>query len=430
METSEVQKFNLKNFLSKKGSMTLAGTVAVVGIGTLILSDSVADGDKIVLGVRADGQNIGGMDKRGVEKTFTNIAAQKIHEIKFRYGDQEFVVTPEDIALNPLVDKATQEAFAYGRGGSTIGNFNEQIKCILNGRNVHLAANYDSTLLDEKLNAIAAQVNKDPVNAVVEISSSGAIEKSPGVIGKKLNVEQLAESLKEPLTTLNLPDGAINLKPEDIAPFVTTEDIADIDSVLGTYSTYYYPGDRGDNIWLAANAISHKLIKSSWTFSFNDTVGERTWDAGYKVAGVIINGRPAEDYGGGVCQVSSTLYNAVLLAGLTPTERTPHYYQSTYVAPGRDATVADGYLDFKFRNDLPHNVYLIADAYGSTLSVSVLGTKADLGGAEIAIEREGSDMTPSIYRVWYNGNDVIKSEFLHTDVYEKPKPRLEQEQRL
>lgn len=429
METSEVQKFNLKNLLSTKGYVTIAATVAAVGVGTLALSDSVADGNSVVLGVRADGQNIGGMDKVGVEKVFTNIAAQKIHELKFRYGDQEFVVTPEEIALTPLVDKATQEAFNYGRGGSAVGNLNEQIKCFLNGRNVTLAANYDSTLLDEKLNAIAAQVNQDPVNAVVDLTSGGAIEKYPGVIGKKLNVEQLAASLKDPLTTLNLPKGAIYLEPENVPPFVTTEDIENIDSVIGTYSTYYYPGDRGDNIWLAANAISHKLVKSSWTFSFNDTVGERTWDAGYKVAGVIINGRPAEDYGGGVCQVSSTLYNAVLLAGLTPTERTPHYYQSTYVAPGRDATVADGYLDFKFRNDFPHNVYLIADAYGSTLSVYVLGTKADLGGAEIAIEREGSDMTPSIYRVWYSGSDVIKSEFLHTDVYETPKPRLEQGQR-
>ena len=187
METSEVEKFSLKNFLSKKGSMTVAGTVAALSVGTLILSNSVADGDKTVLGIRADGQNIGGMDKVSVEKIFTNIAAQKIHELKFRYGDEEFVITPEDIALNPLVDKATQEAFNYGRGGSAIGNFNEQIKCFLNGRNVQLAANFDSTLLDEKLNAIAAQVNKDPVNAVVEFSSNGAIEKIPGVIGKKLN---------------------------------------------------------------------------------------------------------------------------------------------------------------------------------------------------------------------------------------------------
>lgn len=424
METSDfLQKFNLKNFLSTKGAAILAGAVAVGGVGTLAFSNSVADGDKIILGVRAEGQPLGGLDRLGAEKFFTNVAAQKIHTLTFRYGNEEFVVTPEEINLKPLVNQATQEAFSYGRGGSTVGNFNEQIRCVLNGRNVKLTAEYDATLLGEKLTAIAAQVNQDPVNAVCKFGAGGVIEKIPGVIGKKLNVEALAASLKEPLTTLNLPKGAIDLKPEDIQPFITTEDIAAIDSVLGTYSTHYYPGDRGDNIWIAANAITDKLVKSSWTFSFNDTVGERTWDNGYKVAGVIINGRPAEDYGGGVCQVSSTLYNAVLLAGLTPTERTPHFFQSTYIAPGRDATVADGQIDFKFRNDLPHNVYLIAEAYGSTLSVYVLGTKADLGGADIAIEREGSDMSPSIYRVWYSGNDVLKSEFLHTDVYEVPKPR-------
>lgn len=418
METSEVGKFSLKNFLFTKGAAILAATVTIAGVGTLAVSSSVASGDEIVLGVNSEGQPIGGMNKKEATKFFANVAAQKMHTLVFRYEGEEFEVTPADINLTPLVDKATQEAFSYGRGGSTIGNFNDQIKCVLNGRSVKLAADYDSTLLEEKLADIAAQINRDPVNAVVELNSNGSIEKIPGVIGRRLNTQEIAESLRDPLTTLNLPKGVIELKPEEIQPFVTTEDIAAIDSVIGTYSTYYYPGDRGDNIWLAANSISHKLVKSSWTFSFNDTVGERTWDAGYKVAGVIVNGQPSEDYGGGVCQVSSTLYNAVLLAGLTPTERTPHFFQSTYIGPGRDATVADGQIDFKFRNDFPHNVYLIAEAYGSKLSIYVLGTKADLGGANIAIEREGSDMSPSIYRVWYSGNDVIRSEFLHTDVYE------------
>ena len=297
METSEIEKFNLKNFLSTKVAAIAAATVAVVGVGSLAVSSSVADGNKIILGVRSEGQAIGGLDKAGAEKFFTNVAAQKIHKLTFRYEGEEFVITPEEINLTPLIDKATQEAFGYGRGSSTFGNFNEQIRCVLNGRNVKLNAQYDSTLLDEKLSAIAAQIDRDPVNAVCKFSGD-AIEKIPGVIGKRLNTEELAENLKAPLTTLNLPNGAIDLKPEDILPFVTTEDIAEIDSVIGSFSTYYYPGDRGDNIWLAANAISNKLVKSSWTFSFNDTVGERTWGNGYKVAGVIINGRPAEDYGG------------------------------------------------------------------------------------------------------------------------------------
>ncbi|MBR2519361.1 MAG: VanW family protein [Selenomonadaceae bacterium] len=414
METSEVQKFNLKNFLSTGGKAKIAAAVAVVGVGAMVaVSSSVASGDKIVLGVRAEGQAIGGMDKASAQKLFTNVAAQKIHPLTFRYGNEEFVVTPEDINLKPLVDKATNEAFAYGRGGSALDNFNNQIKCALNGRDVKLTAEYDSALLDAKLAEIAAKVNLDPVNAVVEFGSGGAIEKIPGVIGKKLNTEQLAASLKDPLTTLDLPKGVIELEPEDIAPFITTEDIAQIDTVLGMYSTHYYPGDRGDNIWLAANSVSHKIVKPAWTFSFNDTVGPRSWETGYKVAGVIINGKPDVDYGGGVCQVSSTLYNAVLLAGLTPVERTPHFFQSSYIGYGRDATVADGQIDFKFRNDLLHNVYLLGEASGSTVTMYVLGTKSDLNGADISIELDGN----SLYRVWRNGGEVIKDEYLHTDVY-------------
>ena len=420
METSEVQKFNLKNFLATNGKAKIAAAVALVGVGVgaMAMSNSVSSGDKIVLGVRAEGQAIGGMDKMSAQKLFTNVAAQKIHPLTFRYGDEEFVVTPEEINLKPLVEKATNEAFAFGRGGSALENFNNQIRCALNGREVKLTAEYDASLLDAKLADIATKINRDPVNAVVEFGSNGAIEKIPGVIGKKLNTEQLAASLKDPLTTLDLPKGVIELEPEDIAPFITTEDVAQIDTVLGTYSTYYYPGDRGDNIWLAANSISHKIVKPAWTFSFNDTVGPRTWDNGYKVAGVIINGKADVDYGGGVCQVSSTLYNAILLAGLTPTERTPHFFQSTYIGAGRDATVADGQIDFKFRNDLLHNVYLIAEASGSTVTVYVLGTKADLNGADISLETEGT----SLYRVWRNGGEVIRDEYLHTDVYETPKP--------
>lgn len=413
METSEVEKFNLKNFLSTKGAALAAAAVAVVGVGTLAVSSSVANGDKVVFGVRAEGQPIGGMNKAETEKILKTVAAQKIHPLTFRYEGEDFVITPEEINLTPLINKAEQEAFSYGRGGSTFGNFNEQAKCFFNGRNVNLDAQYDAALLDEKLADIAAKINRDPVNAVCRFSGD-AIEKIPGVIGKKLNTQELAENLKAPLTTLNLPTGAIELKPEDVQPFITTEDIANIDSVLGTYSTYYYPGDRGDNIWLAASSISDKIVKPSWTFSFNDTVGERTWEAGYKVAGVIINGKADVDYGGGVCQVSSTLYNAVLLAGLTPVERTPHFFQSSYIGYGRDATVADGQIDFKFRNDLLHNVYLIGEADGSKLTMYVLGTKSDLGGSDIAVELDGS----SLYRVWYNGNTEVKSEYLHTDSYQ------------
>ena len=132
---------------------------------------------------------------------------------------------------------------------------------------VALTANFNEELLNKKISEIAAKIDTQPVNAVVNLNGD-EIEKVPGVIGKKLNQAKLAESLKEPLKNLTLA-GAIQLEPEEVQPFITTEDIAQIDTVLGEYTTYYYPGNRGDNSWLAANSISDKIVKTGWEFSFN-----------------------------------------------------------------------------------------------------------------------------------------------------------------
>ena len=417
MDTAKDEGFALKDLFSFKFlSIMTVSAFTVAGATTLGISHSIAESDKVIAGVQSEGIPIEGFSTERTKNFFTKSAREKICPLTLKYENQEFKINPEEINLTPKIDEAVDQAMSYGRGGTMMHNLKIQINCSVKGRDVKLAAVYDEELLNKKIDAIAAQINRQPANAYVRLHSNGMIEKFPGVVGKKVDKEKIIESLKEPLLTLNIPK-EVEIVPEDILPFVTTEDIAHIDSILGSYSTNYYPGSRGDNIWIAANALTDKIIKTGWEFSFNNTVGKRTYSAGYQNAGVIINGKTAVDVGGGVCQVSSTLYNAVLLAGLTPTERTPHYFKSAYVSPGRDATVADELLDFKFRNDLPHNVYLKAFASGSTITVYVLGTHADLNGANISIEREGSDMNPSIYRVYYVGGQVVKNEYLHTDSY-------------
>ena len=411
---TKAELFSLKTI-----SIAATSAVVIAGAAALSISNSIADSDQIVKGVRAEGRDISGMTTAAAEQYLQSVGAAKTKPLNFTYGDQTFTVTPDEINFKPNVDDAMRLAYSFGRGGDWTHNIQSQIRCALNGRSVTLSGSYDAALLNEKLNGIAAQINRQPSNAYCYFDADGSIAKVNGVIGYRLDTEKIAESLKTPLESLNVPD-SIALEPEEILPFVTTEDVAAIDSVIGQYTTSYYPGARGDNIAIAAWALNDKIIKPGWEFSFNDTVGERTYAAGYQTAGVIINGRPEQDVGGGVCQVSSTLYNAVLLAGLTPTVRTAHFFPSTYVAPGRDATVADGQIDFKFRNDLPHSVYLLTSAWGSAVTVYVLGTKADLNGAQIALESDGSSMTPSVYRVYYRDGQVIKEEFLHTDSYSDP----------
>ena len=416
MQILNVENWDLKMLLKTKGVSIATAAAVLVGGLSLAASNSVAEGDKVVSGVKSDGKEIGGMTSAQAKNFFEKSAAQKMQPLTFAYNGQEFQIQPQDINWTPKVNDAVNEAESYGRGKGLLANFGEQVSSFIGGHDVKLAAVYDEDLLNQKIDEIAAQVNVQPVNAYCNVHPNGMIEPIAGVIGKKLDRDKLAASLKDPLTNLTVPKQAIGLELDDVEPFIKTEDIANIDTILGEYSTYYYPGDRGDNIWIAANAISDKILKTGWEFSFNTTVGPRTWEAGYKPAGVIINGKPDIDYGGGVCQVSSTLYNAVLLAGLTPTERTPHFFQSSYIGYGRDATVADRQIDFKFRNDLPHTVYIKAFASGSTLTVFVLGTKADLNGATIAVENDGA----SLYRTYYQNGQVIKDEYLHTDQYYTP----------
>jgi len=406
-------------FLANKIPIIISTLLVLTGAATAAVSDSIADSNKIVSGVNFEGRPLAGMNDTAAKNFLQAEAAKKMLPLNFQYGDQQFTINPADIGWTPQIDNAIAQAQSYGRGGTFLQNLSSQFKAITTKPQIALTAKFDENLLNQKIAEIAAKIDTQPVNAVVNLNGDN-IEKVPGVIGKKLDQNKLAESLKEPLTNLTL-NGAIQLEPEEIQPFITTEDVAQIDTVLGEYTTYYYPGNRGENIWIAANALSDKIVKTGWEFSFNTTVGPRTYSAGYYNAPVIINGKTEDGVGGGVCQVSSTLYNAVLLAGLTPTERTPHYFPSSYVSAGRDATVADGSIDLKFRNDLNHPVYLKGFADGSALTICVLGTRADLNGNTVAIETGGDGMNPSVYRVYYNNGQVVKEEYLHTDKYYSPK---------
>ena len=406
-------------FLANKIPIIISTLLVLTGATTAAVSDSIADSNKIVSGVNFEGVPLAGMNDVAAKSFLQAEAAKKMLPLNFQYGDQQFTINPAEIGWTAQIDNAVAQAQSYGRGGTFLQNLTSQFNTMTAKPQITLSANFDENLLNQKIAEIAAKIDTQPVNAVVNLNGDN-IEKIPGVIGKKLDQTKLAESLKEPLKNLTL-NGAIQLEPEEIQPFITTEDISQIDTVLGEYTTYYYPGNRGENIWIAANALSDKIVKTGWEFSFNTTVGPRSYAAGYYNAPVIINGKTEDGVGGGVCQVSSTLYNAVLLAGLTPTERTPHYFPSSYVSAGRDATVADDVIDFKFRNDFDHPVYLKSFTNGSAVTICVFGTRADLNGNTISIETSGTAMKPTVYRVYYNNGQVVKEEYLHTDVYYNPK---------
>ena len=399
---------------------TTAVTVVVLTAGCL--SVTFSNQNKVIMGVQAHGTTIAGMSKNEVHKFFTNLAASKLQRkaAVLTYKERSFPIDPADINLHGNVDEAAEAAYNIGRNGTPIENIITQMRCAIFGATVTMDGSFDEQLLHNKLEQIKTAIDTPPKNGSVALRADGSLKKSAAVTGLTLDITPIAAELTPDFQALNLTVKK-ELAPAEQSPFIQDSDIVAMDSVLSSYTTSFYPGDRGDNIGLAASHLEGALVRSGATLSFNNTVGPRTHEAGYKNAGVIIYGEHAIDVGGGVCQVSSTLYNAILLAGLTPVERTGHFASSSYVPAGRDATVADGLIDFVFRNPLPHPIYLTIGNSGNALTVYVLGTKADLAGKSISLVTEGSSMRPSLYRIWRQNGQVMEREFLHTDIYEKLK---------
>lgn len=161
-------------------------------------------------------------------------------------------------------------------------------------------------------------------------------------------------------------------------PLVTARTLEDkyINKIIATFSTSFAGSSAGRcaNIALATSKINGVVLNPGERFSYNDVVGPRTEAAGFKMAHVYVGNQVVDGIGGGICQVSSTLYNAVVLADLKTVSRTNHSMPVSYVPMGRDATVAYGVIDYIFENDKSYPVSIKAYIEGTTLTVSIIGS--------------------------------------------------------
>lgn len=232
-------------------------------------------------------------------------------------------------------------------------------------------------------------INKEPQNIDIEKihdeiykeAQDAYITQNPTVVHSEVNGVDFAisneeikkilqEDKEEYIIPLNitLPSKTVNDLGEDAFP-----------DVLGTYTTLYDASNenRDNNVNLASEKINGTIIYPGETFSYNQIVGKRTIEAGYKEAGAYSGGKVVQEIGGGICQVSSTLYNAVLYANLEVVERYNHYFETSYVDPGRDATVSWGSLDFQFKNNRDYAIKIEAKARNGVCEITIKGIKQD-----------------------------------------------------
>ncbi|MBQ9914779.1 MAG: VanW family protein [Clostridia bacterium] len=281
----------------------------------------------------------------------------------------------------------------------------------------------------------------EPKNAEYKIENQ-RLSITEEIVGISFDVEKAKEIISQnPEQDFQIP--LIKTQPEITSAKIEEQLFSDL---LGSYSSRYNTGDvsRSHNVALASQNIHNMVRAPGDVFSYNDSVGPRTAARGFRTANVYVGNRVEPGIGGGICQVSSTLYNAVVLADLEIVTRTNHSLPVTYVPMGRDATVSYGSIDFKFKNNTKNPIRIVATAVGGTNKIAIYGKKENpartveittqciatrpftvvqkedptLPEGTVKVEQKGAGgSTYNAYKITKENGVVIKNEFLAKSTY-------------
>ena len=228
----------------------------------------------------------------------------------------------------------------------------------------------------------------DPINLekirseIYKEAQDAYVEKNPTVVHTHVNGVDFAISIEEAKKIIQEDKEEYEIPLKITKPKKTINDLGEeaFPDTLATFSTSYDASNinRSTNIELATKKVNGTVIMPGETFSFNTIVGKRTIEAGYKEGTAYIGGKVVPDIGGGICQLSSTLYNAALLANLEIVERSNHIFQTGYVSPSRDATVYYGSLDFVFKNTRKYPIKIVATSKNGVCKTTIYGIKEEI----------------------------------------------------
>lgn len=342
--------------------------------GGYYIYDNTINTNVIYDGVKIDELDVGGKTKT---EALTYIKDQKEVEdtskaMNLSYEEHSYDISLKDFGYSYNFESAVDEAFEIGRDGNPFERYKIIKDIEKNGKTVALEPNYDRDLVLKVVDKISDEINQESVDAKFNFNN-GNIQVTEDKTGKNLKKSELINLIVDNIYELE----DIILPVEITEPKYKKDFLGRINGVIGEFSTSFKGSSAGrvHNIKLSASSLSNKLIMPGEQVSYNETTGPRQAQLGYQEATVIVNGELTPGMGGGVCQTSTTLYNALLLANLTILERHPHSIAAAYVPRGTDGAVATGYLDLKFRNDYDFPIYTYSKVVGDRLHFYIYGDK-------------------------------------------------------
>ncbi|MDA8226157.1 MAG: VanW family protein [Desulfitobacterium hafniense] len=382
-------------------------SLALIGLVLFFLFLYTRDSRTILPGVSTCEVEIGNLTieeaLKKVELKTNEILAQ---ELGFKVEDQEVKIPLKDLGLELDVNTAIQQAYGIGRQGNVFVRTLEKIKAS-RGINFELPVKWNESVLLDTIIKRFSPYETEPTDATFNITADNKMEIIKEKVGRGVDVKTLVTEVKS-IKIMN--PGVVLVKLiERESPKVYANDLEKlrITGQIASFTTKFDPGllGRTENIRLASKALDKKLIKPGETVSFNQVVGPRTVSAGYKEAMIIENGQFVPGLGGGICQVSSTLFNALLLADLEIVKRYNHALAISYVPLGQDATVAYPDVDLVFKNSTPAYILIRSKVEGDSLTFELFGQTQS---KEVII-------TNKILSTYYPKEQVLTDESLAPD---------------
>lgn len=371
-------------------SLAILLTAACVVFGTT--APVKAEGtDKIAEGVYIGNTYVGGMTEAEAEEAVASyVSRTEASVFTFAVGDKQIQAEASELGIHFSDVNVIQEAMDVGRSGNLIKRYKDKKDLEHGGRVIPMPLAVDHTAVQTLFEEKAGELNQEAVDNGL-IRENGEFRIIEGTDGIEVNVKESIAMVENYINTeWDGTDAKIELVAEVVKPRGTKEELSKVQDLLGGYSTNYKDSKAGrcENISIAASKINGTVLYPGEEFSVGKAIGPLTGANGYKLAGAYENGQVVESYGGGVCQVSTTLYNAVILAELEVTERSNHSMIVNYVKPSQDAAIAGDYKDLKFVNNQDGPIYLEGYTVGKDVYFNIYGEDKRPAGRVVSFESE------------------------------------------
>lgn len=371
----------------------------------------------------------GDIVKNNYNTLFTMIKGNNV-EAQFTYNEEMLNKIINDISID-IPELATDVSYVIEGEKLIIKNskkdiqinkeeFKKQVVNILSDVNLNDSFEMPIEKANKKeinIEKIYKEVNKQPINAYYTTEPRKIIKEQEG-IDFAITIDEAKKILAEDKDEYEIP-----LKK--VKPQITVNDLDQgaFPDMLSTFTTYYGTADanRNTNIALAARSINSVVLMPGEVFSYNTLIGDCSEKSGYKAATIYLNGELSTGIGGGICQVSTTLYNSVLGANLEIVQRRNHSLGVTYVPAGHDAMVSIGSSDFQFKNNRNYPIKVVAYVGTGSVTCQIYGLKQDVE-YEVklqsrTIEKNEQKYKVETYKVLYLDGKEVSRTWLSTDTY-------------